>query len=47
MANYVASDVPVGGLASLGRNHFVYAPSQWETTLQCNVVPYYVGAYTE
>ena len=28
------------------RNHFVYAPSQWETTLQCNVVSHWLGAFT-
>ena len=29
------------------RDHFVYAPSQWETTLQCNVASHWLGAYTE
>ena len=29
------------------RDHFVYAPSQWETTLQCNVVSHWLGAYTK
>ena len=29
------------------RERFVYAPSQWETTLQCNVVSHWLGAYTE
>ena len=29
------------------RNHFVYAPSQWETTLQCNVISHWLGAYTK
>ena len=28
------------------RDHFVYAPSQWETTLHCNVVSHWLGAYT-
>ena len=28
------------------RNHFVNAPSQWETTLQCNVVCHWVDVYT-
>ena len=27
------------------RDHFVYAPSQWEMTLQCNVVSQWLGAY--
>ena len=29
------------------RDHFVYAPSQWEATLQCNVVSHWLGACTE
>ena len=29
------------------RDHFVYVPSQWETTLHCNVVSHWLGAYTE
>ena len=30
------------------RDHSVYAPSQWVTTLQCNVVSHWlVGAYTK
>ena len=29
------------------RDNFVYAPSQWETTLQCNVVGQWLGAYTK
>ena len=29
-----------------GRDHFVYVPSQWETTLQCNGVSHWLGAYT-
>ena len=29
------------------RVHFVYAPSQWETTLHCNVVSHWLGAYTK
>ena len=29
------------------RDHFVYAPSQWETTLQCNVVSHWLGAHTK
>ena len=29
------------------RDHFVYAPSQWETTLQCNVVSHWLGALTK
>ena len=29
------------------RHHFVYAPSQWETTWQCNVVSHWLGTYTK
>ena len=32
---------------SVSRDHFVYAPSQWETTLQCNFVCHWLGAYTK
>ena len=28
-------------------SHFVYAPSQWETTLQRNVISHWLGAYKE
>ena len=28
-------------------DHFVYVPSQWETTLQCNVVSHWLGACTK
>ena len=28
------------------RDHFVYAASQWETTLHCNVIYHWLGAYT-
>ena len=29
------------------RDNFVYAPSQWETTLKCNVVSDWLDAYTK
>ena len=29
------------------RNRFVNAPSQWEMTLQCNVVSHWLGAFTK
>ena len=29
------------------RDHFVYAPSQWETALQCNIVSHWLGAYSK
>ena len=28
------------------QDHSVYAPSQWQTTIQCNVVSHWLGAYT-
>ena len=28
-------------------DHFVYAPSQWESTLHCNVASHWLGAYTK
>ena len=27
------------------RDHFLYAPSQWEATLQCNIVSHWLCAY--
>ena len=29
------------------RDHFVYAPSQWETALHCNMISYWLGAFTK
>ena len=29
------------------RDHSVHAPSQWETTLHCNVVPHWLVTYTK
>ena len=29
------------------RYHFVNAPHQWETTLNCNIVSHWLGAYTK
>ena len=34
-------------ISHISRDHFVYAPSQWETTLQCNVVSHWLGTCTE
>ena len=31
----------------LHRDHFVYAPSHSETTLQCNIISHWLGAYTK
>ena len=36
-----------GMLVSKLWDHFVYAPSQWEMTLQCIVVSHWLGARTE
>ena len=35
------------GTTTWGRDRFVFAPSQWETTLHCNVVSHWLGAYTK
>ena len=35
------------GFHTTGRYHSVYTPSQWETTLQCNVVSHWLGTCTE
>ena len=32
-------------LWALFRDNFLYAPSQWKTTLHCNVVSHWLGAY--
>ena len=29
------------------RDHFLYAPSQWEMALQCNAISQWLGTYTE
>ena len=34
-------------LKHLHRDHFVNAPSQWETMLQCNVISHWLGACTK
>ena len=35
------------GCENTQNDHFVYAPSQWERTLLCNVVSHWLGAYTK
>ena len=35
------------GDTTFSKDHFVYVPSQWETTLPCNVVSHWLGTYTE
>ena len=32
---------------TLHNDHFVYVPSQWETTLQCNVISHWLSTYTK
>ena len=32
---------------ALDRDHFVYAPSQWQTTSQCNVAAHWLGTHTK
>ena len=34
-------------LGAIHRDHFVYVPSQWEMTLQCNIISHWLGAYTK
>ena len=31
----------------ISRDHIVYAPGQWETTLQCNIVSHWLSAFTK
>ena len=40
-------DVSVLHHPAIYRDHFVYVPSQWETTLHFNVVFHWLGAYTK
>ena len=37
----------IAPLLEVTRDHFVNVSSQWETTLQCNVVSHWLGAYTK
>ena len=34
-------------LGALTKRSFLYAPSQWETMLQCNIVSHWLGAFTK
>ena len=48
-ANLVANSSNTAyGVDVIGRvkDDFVFAPSEWETTLQCNVVSHWLGACT-
>ena len=45
--NPILEVLRVKHVAPLWRDHFVYTLSQWETTLHCNVVSYWLGAYTK
>ena len=40
-------DTPVCNLIPRIRGHFVYAPSQWETKLQCNTISHWPVAFTK
>ena len=31
----------------ISRDRFVHAPSQWEATLQCNIISHWLGAFTK
>ena len=39
--------ISVGHVGHCSRDQSVHAPSQWETTLHCNVVSHWLGAYTK
>ena len=43
----VHSSNAIGPIYHIHRDHFVYAPSKWETALQCNVVSNWLGAYPQ
>ena len=45
MLNYSEWGPVAYTLGQLHRDRFVYAPSQWETKLQCNVTSHWLGAY--
>ena len=34
-------------ICGMYRDHFMNAPSQWETMLQCNVISHWLGAFTK
>ena len=42
---FLAQSLVCLSLLNSFRDHFVYVPSQWEMTLQCNVVSYRLGAF--
>ena len=39
--------LPTINISHQYRNHFVYAPSQWETALHCNIASHWMGTYTK
>ena len=43
LTQYKDGVLPVWGF----RDHYVHAPSQWETMLHCNIVYYWLGTYTK
>ena len=44
---FVRAASPALGQSYYCREHFVYAPNQFETTLQCNIVSHWLGALSE
>ena len=43
---YTVTPLRIMGLFAMNRDHFVYVLSQWETTLQCNVISHWLGTFT-
>ena len=44
---WTIADLSIGPLGTNLRDHFVYAPSQWEMMLHCNVISNWLGPYTK
>ena len=45
--NGLANRTRHGQRCQYDRDNFAYAPSQWETTLHCNVVSHWLGVYAK
>ena len=45
--SYFWSGYKIDEVHNIYRDHLVYVPSQWEMTLHCNVILYWLGAYTK
>ena len=45
--NVLCNEIFYNFIGNLFRDHFVYAPSQWETMLHCNVVSHWQSTYTK